>query len=135
MTFKHKTSGLAMQKRSSMPAVPHHNTRLGCTKHTSVSASSGFPSALQCKAVWEAEDTADCRVTQFALAEQLPQGEPSAVVLIYSISHSPIQIALTIPGQYYLWNSPRSSFRNNRVMVICSPTPHIDKLLKNLCGT
>lgn len=95
------------------------------TQHTSARASHGFPYALQCKAVLEVEGAADCGVTQFTLAEQLPQGEPSAVVLIYSISHSPIQIALAITGQYYLENSPHSSFRNNRVMVICSPTPHI----------
>lgn len=91
-----------MEKHSSISAVAHHNTTLQCIKHTSASASYGFPYALQCKAVLEVEGTADCWVTQFTLAEQLPQGEPSAVVLIYSISHSPIQIALTITGQYYL---------------------------------
>lgn len=44
-------------------------------------------------------------VTHFTAAEQLPRGEPSAVVLIYAISHSPTQIALAVTGQYYLYNS------------------------------
>lgn len=108
-----KSQGPAKQKHSSSSAAAHPCAALGHPKHTSASAGDGFPSALQCKAVLELEGTADCGVTQFTLAEQLPQGEPSALVLIYSITHSPIQMALTLRGQCCLQTSARSSFTKN----------------------